>query len=106
MPAWMRWCFSACDERPVRRLEPDWPDHLRYDMNIVIAAALVWRRLVVLPTGPKTDAKKELMKPFDIQGTYATEADCKADVASNLASYVARHGLPAGTTANFVCTTN
>ena len=73
-------------------------------MNIVIAAALVWR-LVIMPTGPKT-VDKELYKPFDIQGTYTNETDCKADVAANLATYVTQHGLPAGTTANFVCTTN
>ena len=73
-------------------------------MNIAIAAALVWR-LVILPTGPKT-IDKDLYKPFDIQGTYTAEADCKAAAASNLAAYVTQHNLPLGTTANFVCTTN
>lgn len=73
-------------------------------MNFVTAAVIVWR-LVILPTGPKT-VDKDLYKPFDIQGSFATEAACKADVAANLATYLTQRGLPAGTTANFVCTTN
>lgn len=75
-------------------------------MQFILAAALVWR-LVIMPTGGiKTEQTKELFKPFDVPSLFASEADCRDFARLNLLSLLAAHGLPNGTGGNFVCTVN
>ena len=70
-------------------------------MKILFLMAVVWR-LVIMPTGAKSD----LSKPFDVPKTFSSETDCRADAASNLQSYLVSHGLTSSSTANFACTPN
>lgn len=74
-------------------------------MKVVIAAVLLWR-LVVLPTGGTRTDQRDLFKPFDVPGTFSSEAACRADGAANLRSYLSGHGLPADAVGKIVCTVN
>lgn len=75
-------------------------------MPFILAAALIWR-LVIMPTGGiKTEQTKELFKPFDVPSLFSSEVDCRDFARDNLPSLLAAHGLPMGTSGNFVCTVN
>jgi hypothetical protein len=54
----------------------------------------------------RNSGNNDLFKPFDTGKTFGSEAACKADAAANLKAYLLAHGLPAGASGNFACSTN
>lgn len=70
---------------------------------MLVIAALTFH-LVIMPTSGSSD--RELMKPFDTDKYFPTEADCKADAAANMQTYLQQRGFSPGATANFACTVN
>lgn len=74
-------------------------------MKLIIAALAY--HLAIMPTGgTRTNDNRDLFKPFDVDKTFSSEADCRADVAANMATYLKQRGLPNDAVANFACTSN